>query len=225
MSSGLDHAADLTVFPFREDDGKFARGDAGDFSGFGLIAVEDLHSGRHAGKFGIFDRTVDLDDVFFLVLVTGMHEAVREAPVVSEDEKAYGILVETSDGKNAFRDVDDVHDAGVAFRNAGRDDAARLVHLIVDEFLNFADGLVPDFDLIDPRYDRHADGRHLAVDLHQTPGDEFLGLSAGSDSCSGKVFLKTDFATFAKFFFEFDMVHMGDFGNVFWGVFGTTRFQ
>lgn len=224
VSGGFDHAADLAVLPFREDDGKLTGGNAGDFGRFGLVTVEDLHSGGHTGKFGIFDGTVDFDDVFLLVLVAGMHEPVGEAPVVGEDEEAYGILVETSDGEHAFRDVDDVHDAGIALRDAGRNDATGLVHLVIDEFLDFADGLVPDFDLVDSGYDRHADGRHLAVDLHEAAGDEFLGLTAGRYSGTGKVFLKADFATFAKFFFEFDMVHVGGFSERFWNFSGLPVF-
>lgn len=215
VAGGLDHASDLAVLPFREDDGELARGDAGDFGRFGLVAVENFDAGRHAGEFGILDRTVDFDHVFLFVLVAGMHEAVGEASVVGEDEEAYGILVETPDRKYAFRDVDDVHDPGVALRYAGRDDAARLVHLIIDELLGFADGFVADFDPVDARYDRHADGRYLAVDPHQPAGDEFFGFAAGSDSGSGEVFLKADFATFAKFFFEFDMVHNGWFSERF----------
>lgn len=224
MSGGFDHAADLAVFPFRQDDGELARRDAGDFGRLGLVPVQYLHSCGHAGEFGIFDRPVDFDDVFLLVLVTGMHEAVGETPVVREDEEAYGILVETSDGEYAFRDVDDVHDAGIALRDAGRDDAAGLVHLVVDEFLDFADGLVSDFDLVDSGYDRHSDGRHLAVDLHEAAGDEFLSLAAGRYSGAGKVFLKADFATFDKFFFEFDMVHVGGFSERFWNFSGLPVF-
>lgn len=206
VSGGFDHAADLAVLPLREDDGELARRYAEYRRRLGFVPVQYLHSGGHPREFGVGNRSVDFDDVFFFVFVFRMHEAIRKPPVVREDEESGGILVEAPDGKDALGNVENVQNARIVLGYAGSDDAAGFVDLVVYEAFRFADRFVAHLDHVGARNDRHAERRDLTVDLHETAQNELLRFPAGSDAVLGEVFLKADFAAFHGFV-EFEMVH------------------
>ena len=106
-----------------------------------------------------------------------MGEAVRERPVVRQQERAGRIRVEPPDRDDALRDVDEVDHrrtpCGVARR---RDRPHRLVQQDVGELLR-ADELPVDLDAILP-LDEGVQLSRLAVDGDAAGLDQLVGAAA-----------------------------------------------
>lgn len=123
--------------------------------------------------------TVHLDDILFLMLIAWMHEIVREASIIGEDDESSRLLIEAPDRKYALRHVHDIHDPLLIIftRQTSRDDTAWLMEYIVHEILLIFDDSIIDFydiffwvdDLSDMRDDIiHTDESTLDILLSLT---------------------------------------------------------
>ena len=53
----------------------------------------------------IRDRAIHRDQVFLLVLVLGAQDLVDDVAVVGQEDQAFGVLVQASDGKDPLADA------------------------------------------------------------------------------------------------------------------------
>lgn len=214
MFDGIDHASDLSVFPFSEYDREFRRGKSCDitrighvFSGDdGIFSSDtphdffatsiffelDLHSPSHLLEGFIFDFSIDFDDILFFVFVPRMHEIVRESTIIGHDDQTGSLFIETTDRENSLRKSDDIEYPLFSFFSgeACRHYIAWFMKDIVYEIGIIADDLIIDTDTILLWIDHLSDMRDDTIDGDESFFDVFLSLSARTDSGMGDVFLE-----------------------------------
>src|SRR5260221_8921455 len=119
---------------------------------------------------------------------------MRQFPIVSEQQKAFAGVVQTSHGIHpALHAANQIHHGGSLLRVAhGGDVALGLVEQKIVVPLRAVQKLSVDADVVGLRIGFAAEfGHNLAVDLHGSGGDEFLGGSSGSDSGGSDNLLQT----------------------------------
>ena len=128
---------------------------------------------------------LELDLVDLLDAVAGMREAVREGPVVREQERAGRVRVEAADRNDTRLGRDELDDRGSPLRVArGGDDARRLVEEQMRELL-LHDLAAVDLDAVGRLHER-VELPRLAVDQHAARLDQVVGLAARGDSGPGE---------------------------------------
>lgn len=164
ISADFDHFPNLTVFSFFQDNGEFPARDTLHatrsclISGGSLILSLSFFQRNddtlsHSIEMGIIDWTERLDHVFFLVFVARMHEVVRKAPIIREEDESRRFLIEAPDRKDSLWDIDDIEKPCFTMRYTGTHDPIGLIHLIIDEFSCIFHDRVSDFHDIFLRID------------------------------------------------------------------------
>lgn len=201
ISTCFDHAPNLAVFSFFQKNRKFSTRDPLDLTWTCLIASRMLvlsftffqrnhDSFSHRIEMGIIDRSEYLHDIFFFVFVSGMHEIIREAPVIREEDESRRLLIETTDRKDAFRNVDDIENPRVFMRHTRAHDTIRLVHLIVDQVLSILHDRIGNFYLVFFWIDDLSCMRRDSIDGDFSRCDILLGFSARADTSMREIFLE-----------------------------------
>jgi hypothetical protein len=123
-----DHTTNLPILPFFDNDRELRTRETSDDTGLRLIELFlisdnsstspasivlefDADTARHLLDRFIFDLPVDLNDIFFLMFISRMHEIVREASVIGQDNEPSRLLIESSDRKNSLRNLYDIHNS------------------------------------------------------------------------------------------------------------------
>ncbi len=146
----------------------------------------DRHAVANALQ-GLLARARKGEDVVLLVeFVTGMHHAVRDVPIVGEQEQPLGVPVEAADWEDALGHVDQIHDRATIPLVAGRRDvAAWLVEEQVARLLGPQE-LAVDPDLRRPGINFGPQlGDDVAVDGHAPGPDQFLGRPTRAGASGG----------------------------------------
>lgn len=132
FAKSFDHASNLSIFPFFEDDAKLARSNTLNHTRTSHN-ISKINPSRESIDLVISYRTKYLDEVFFLMRKTRMHESMGDATITREEDESSSLFVETTNRKYSMRKIDDVHDTRLSARDTGRDDITRLVEGIVDK--------------------------------------------------------------------------------------------
>ncbi len=193
MPHRLHHAADLSIFPLSERDEKASRVVSTNVRGERPNTIEDIHPSGESCELRVFDASVHRHEVFFFVLVSRMHEKIRKASVIRQQDESRRILVETPYGKNALRNVDNVEYRFFSFLCACRHDTARFMQHIVDKIFLFLDDHVVHLHRVDLRIYHLSDMGDFTIDAYEPGGDILLRFSAGGDTRVGEVFMQTEF--------------------------------
>jgi len=146
----LEHATDLAIAAFDEDD--FVPGigsvfDQTDFGGRGFDAAavvkRDGDAGAQALEGFFVGLAADFDEIGFGDVGAGLGEFLGKGTIVGEEEEAFAGVIESADRVDAFGKIaEEFHDGGAAFGIAdGGDVALGFVQQKIDETLRTVEGL------------------------------------------------------------------------------------
>ena len=206
MTNVLEHAADLAIAAFDENDfvpgigSVFEKADFGR-SGFdaATIVESDGDPVTEALKRLSAGTAADFDVIGFGDVRGGLGELLGEGAVVGHEEKALAGVIEAAYGIEALGLVaHELHDGGAAFGIADRGDIAfGLVQQEIDETLCRLERLAIDGDGVRAWIGFGAElGDDLAVDGDATREDELFSFAAGGEAGGGEEFLETDHEKF-----------------------------
>src|SRR5436190_938386 len=153
-------------------------------------AVLELDAADEPFERSVVGLAVDVDDIRLLDAVARVREPVRERSIVRQQDCAGRVRVETPDGNDALRQVDQVDDGRPSVRiPKGRDRFGRLVEEDVREPLR-GDGLAVDVDGV-AGPDEGVQPARLAVDADAPGLDELVGATPRRDAGARDVRIET----------------------------------
>lgn len=127
------HASDLAIQPLSEDDAKCFPVDARYLAGLGHLA-HDFDAARQHAERQIGDGAIDRDDVFLFVIILRPQDLIHDVAVIGEQNQAFGVLVESADGKNPLAMIDELEDVALDVRFGRRGNADWLIEGNIDPF-------------------------------------------------------------------------------------------
>lgn len=191
IAEGLEHHPDLPFQTGLEHDAVAARGKALHLLGphAGLLNVD---AGEKEVEVFVQHRLVGGDDVFLLHQLRGVHQGLREIPIIGEDQQALRIPVQAADMMEVLQDrrEDGVNRVAAEFILAGADVAARLVEHHRLGLLGL-DALAIDTDEVVRLHALGGIEADLAIDFHVAFLHQGVAGAAGADAAGGEEFVQS----------------------------------
>jgi hypothetical protein len=194
VANRVEHAADLLVASFKKGDTvpgvggalfdqfDLGRSGAGTFEDDPPLKLEDLLMAGLALDLDL----IDLGDTF-----RSVGDQLGKVPIVGEEEEAFALEIETTDGVDLIpkgtQEIDD--ERALAGIGSTAEESLRLVEKEIDLLLPFEpriDEFAVHLDMVALGVDLRAElGHHLAIDCHGASDDPLLRFAAGGEASGG----------------------------------------